>query len=248
MKRLIFGFLFLIFGFQGMVQKAMAQPAQHADGTRSDRTIAGADQGVRTIIEAIATAGIQKETAVIILGDHGFSDIHTQFNPNVLLQQAGLIEDIKSDRWKAQFHTVGGSGFMILKDPNDEATLQQVHEILNNQPNYIRQLFQIVDKEELVSLGSSTEAALAVSGKPGVSIGSTSKGEPVQAAVQKGTHGHHPDFPELHAGFIAFGAGVPSKVTLEDLDIKDISALVAYLLGLDFPSSDGKVPPALLTN
>lgn len=224
--------------------------AQHADGTRSDRvmrTIAGADQGIRTIIEAIATAGIQKETAVIILGDHGFSDIHTQFNPNVLLQQAGLIEDIQSDRWKAQFHTVGGSGFMILKDSNDTATLHQVHEILDNQPQYIRQLFQIVDKVELTALGSSTEAALAVSGKPGVSIGSTSAGEPVQAAVQKGTHGHHPDFAELHAGFIAFGAGIPAHVTLEDLDIKDISALVAYLLGLDFPSSEGKVPAAFLT-
>lgn len=219
--------------------------AQHADGTRSERvsrTISGADRGVRTILEAIATAGIQNETAVIIMGDHGFTDIHTQFNPNVLLQQAGLLNDVKIGDWKAQFHTVGGSGFLMLKDPQDRNTLSQVRALLERQPAYKQGRFLILDQEEMASLGASPEAALAVSGTPGVSIGRGFQGEVIQPAVQGGTHGHHPDFPELHAGFIAFGAGIPSGTVLDTLDIRDVSALVAYLLGLDFPSSDGTMP------
>ncbi|MFC3159361.1 hypothetical protein ACFOEQ_13285 [Chryseobacterium arachidis] len=61
-------------------------------------------------------------------------DIHTQFNPNVMLAKAGLYDNDKKENWKAYFQASGGSAFLHLKNPNDKATLNKVNELLKNLP------------------------------------------------------------------------------------------------------------------
>ena len=115
------------------------------DGKMVRRSVSGADREIRTIIESIERAGIMDNTTVIITGDHGHVDIHTSIIPNVWLINAGLLTDIKTDNWKAQFKTSGGSAFLHLKDPNDQATLKKVHELLGRLPKKERNLFHIVE-------------------------------------------------------------------------------------------------------
>ena len=57
------------------------------------------------------------------------------------------------------------------------------------------------------------------------------------------SHGHHPDEPDLHTGFVAKGAGIRAGACAPMLPLTAIAPLVAELLGLEF---DGVVYPGLL--
>src|SRR5690606_13748098 len=88
---------------------------QHRDGREGQmvRTaVAGVDRVIREIQEGLERAGITEKSTIIVTGDHGFINTHTTIAPNIWLKEAGLFTDV--DNWKAQFHTVGGSAFLML--------------------------------------------------------------------------------------------------------------------------------------
>ena len=130
-----------------------ADHSMHAVGREGEsvrRAVASCDNAIALIVEAAARAGILERTAFVITGDHGFVDTHAKLSPNVWLTQAGLME-AKPDRgdWKATFHTTGGAACLILKDPDDAATLQAVRDLLAALPGRIRECFRVLDAEQL---------------------------------------------------------------------------------------------------
>ena len=58
---------------------------------------------------------------------------------------------------------------------------------------------------------------------------------------RKGTHGHDPNLPELHASFIAWGAGIKPGATVGDINNTDVAPTLAKLLGLEMTGVDGRV-------
>src|SRR5699024_7171774 len=157
-------------------------------------------------VESIKRAGILKNTAIIVTGDHGHVDKFTLISPNVWLTKAGLITDVKKGEWKAQFKTAGGSAFLMLKDPNDEATLNKVKKLINNIPNH-KKLFHIIDKNTIDNVGGDPHAVLALSARKGFYFSSSLKGSVFRPTHGSG-HGYFPDFKEIQTGFVAFGAGI----------------------------------------
>jgi predicted AlkP superfamily pyrophosphatase or phosphodiesterase len=201
---------------------------EHEEGREGHlvrKAVAGADRGLGTIIEALERAGIMDSTVIIVTGDHGFVDIKTSFQPNVLLAQQGLIKDIKKDDWKAQFHTSGGSAFLHLKDKSDQQTLNQVRQLLNNLPAEQKKLFKIIERKQLDEIGGGTTGAIV---KP----------------AKGGTHGFYPDFKEIQTGFVAFGPGLAKGTIINEMNLTDVAPIVAQLLGLEFTPS--KVPAGIL--
>ncbi len=223
---------------------------EHRDGRDSPmvrRALAAADTAVGEMIDAYRRAGLLERTAVIVTGDHGFIDVHTTLAPNVWLAQAGLMEATR-DRgdWRATFHTSAASAFLMLRDPNDTATLQRVREILDAQPAAVRRLFRVLDRGQLEALGASPEAALALAPAPGVSLTASARG-PVLRSASGGTHGFYPALPQIATGLVAWGAGVRSGgVRVPQMTLADIAPLVARLLGLEFDAPDGVLLPGLL--
>src|ERR1044072_3635959 len=63
---------------------------QGRDGDKVRAAVAGVDRAVKSIREAVAKAGIEENTTIIVTGDHGFVDIHSLLSPNVLLAKAGM--------------------------------------------------------------------------------------------------------------------------------------------------------------
>lgn len=127
---------------------------QHHTGRDSKmvRTaVAGVDRAIREILEGLDRAGIREKTTIIVTGDHGFVNTHTSLSPNLWLKEAGLFTDI--DNWRAQYHTVGGSAFLMLKDPEDKKTVTKARELLSSLPESQRKLFGIIDRHSLDSLG-----------------------------------------------------------------------------------------------
>lgn len=222
---------------------------QHLDGRSGDRVrraVAVADRAVGRLREAAARAGILERTAIVVTGDHGFSDVHTLLAPNVWLAAAGLrARDRDRGTWRATFHTAGGSAFLHTQEPDAPQTVAAVRRALSELPPGVRELFRVVEREELDRLGAAPGARLALAAVPGVAFVGTAEGEAVRAG-EGGTHGYLPDADGLATGFVAWGAGVRPGAVVPRMGLEDVAPFVAALLGLDFEAPDGVLLPGLL--
>ncbi|MCQ6957245.1 alkaline phosphatase family protein [Mucilaginibacter aquariorum] len=208
-------------------------------------SVAGADRAIKTLVEAVNRAKIADSTLIIILGDHGFENICRSFNPNVLLKQAGLMTDVKTGNWKAQFHSSGGSSFLQLKDKNDKATLSKVAVILAQQPDSIKQYYQVVNKTGLDKVGADPNVELALSGLNGTTLGNGTETLIQKFNKVKGTHGFYPDHKQIRTGFVAFGPGLKKGTVIPVMNMVDIAPLISKLTGVPLPSADGEIYPEL---
>ncbi len=181
--------------------------------------LANADNGVGVVLEAVERSGLKDSTTVIVVGDHGMSTIHSAVRPNI------WIKDLK-----ARFLSAGGSCFLHLDNPGDEASLRAVRKRLEELDVKYRGLFRIYEKSELEAEGADRDAVLALVAKKGYTFSGTDTGR-VTFPVNGGQHGYHPDEPEMHTGFIACGPGV-GKGRRSPLRITDIAPLVAKRLGV----------------
>lgn len=218
---------------------------QGRDGDKVRSAVVGVDVAIKTIIDAVEMAGLKDKTTFVITGDHGFVDIHTQFNPNVMLASAGLYDDANKENWKAYFQASGGSAFLHLRNPGDKATLEKVNKALAALPDGVKKLFHVLDKKELTAAKGDPNASLALAAYQGISFGATAKGNLLSAA-KGGTHGYLPtDFKEIQTGFLAFGRGIKQGAVLPLIGQEDIAPLIANLLGLDI-KTDGVLYPGIL--
>lgn len=219
---------------------------QHGFGTNSievKKALASADACIQQILNALDKAGILDSTAIIIAGDHGFSDIHTVFRPNVLLAQNGFGTGAD---WKAKFYGASAAAFLHVQHPNDTKAINQVRKLLNDLPANQQRLFRIIEKDELVKIGADPDAAFAITGLPGVAISVGDKGDLI-GPIRGGAHGFFPDFPSIQTGMVAWGAGINKGVVIPKMQMVDIAPLIAALLGLEFKSSDGILFPGLMS-
>jgi predicted AlkP superfamily pyrophosphatase or phosphodiesterase len=207
--------------------------------------VSDADSSVGIVITALKEAGIWDKTVLIVTGDHGFVDVTWNVNPNVWLVKAGIIKDVKTDNWKAQFFSAGGSSYLYLKDKKDSNTLAQVMNILGSNPEAEKKLFTIIDRKKLDAAGANPEVAFALSGTGGTSFGNSMTGDAVKPG-HGGAHGYFPDFREIQTGFIACGPGIRKGSIINEMNLRDIAPVIAKLLGITFPSADGTIPAGLL--
>lgn len=220
---------------------------QGRDGDKVRSAVAGADVAIKTIMDAAEAAGISEHTTFIITGDHGFVDIHTQFKPNVLLAQLGLYDDKNKESWKAYFQQSGGSAFLHLKNPADNATLEKVTKALAQLPAGYQKMFHVLDKDAVAKAQGDPNAALALAANQGFSFGAAATGEMLTPA-KGGTHGFLPtDFKEIQTGFVAFGKGIKSGTVLPLIGQEDIAPIIANLLKLKL-QTDGVLYPGILTS
>jgi predicted AlkP superfamily pyrophosphatase or phosphodiesterase len=222
------------------------QHEEGRDGLKVRQSLVAVDYAVNEIMEACDRAGILEQTAFIVTGDHGFVNINTVISPNRWLVDAGLMED-QPDRgdWKATFHTTGASAFLYLRDPEDLKTLERVEKILEELPSSTRKLFTVLDRTALENIGASPEAALALDPIQGVNFTAKVLEKDI-AAADGGTHGYRMMFPDIHTGFIGYGAGFRSNVQTKIIGLEDIAPIISALLELDFTAPEGVLFPGLL--
>ena len=218
---------------------------QHATGTNSDETrmaVAAVDYGINQVLEGLRRYGLMDSTAVIVCGDHGFTDVEKLISPNVWLTEAGLLTD-DPENWKAKFHGAGATMFLYLKDENDTKTLEAVRKKLASLPEATRRLFRIAEKEELAELGCDPKAALAVEPRYGVAVATNTTGPDI-TVKEAGKHGYLSPYDPTT--LIAFGKGIPAGKVIDNIDITDVAPLVMELLGVDFGAPDGRLRPEML--
>jgi predicted AlkP superfamily pyrophosphatase or phosphodiesterase len=214
---------------------------------RRRRAVASSDQVVSVMLEVIERTKAWDTTAVIVTGDHGNTEVHTQLRPNVWLVEAGLREkQLEGNAWRAQFHALGGSAFLRVSEPADE-NVAAVRRMLDELPRGTRETFRIVEREELERIGSDAESPFALAAVSGFVLDAGADGPDMQPNPGM-SHGHHPEMQDMNTGFVAFGAGICAGASAPTLPLTCIAPLVAELLGLDFEAPDGVVYAGLLEN
>jgi hypothetical protein len=212
---------------------------------RRQRAVAAADLAVSLVVEIIEKAESWDDTAVVVCGDHGMGEVHTQIRPNVWLVEAGLRPlKLDGNDWNATFHCIGGAAVLRVREPVQE-NVDNTRAVLESLPDALRQAFRIVEYDELQQLGSDPEAPFALACAPGFVMDNNAE-PPVQHANPGMSHGHHPDDPDMNTGLVAYGAGVRAGTKVPMLPLTAIAPFVAALLGLELDAPDGELFVGLL--
>ena len=206
--------------------------SQHALGTKSQRLLedmASADHAVGTILENLRLTHRLDSTLVIVTGDHGFCDYNRTLSPNVWLTRAGLLSQEPGGEWKACFHGGGNTSFLYLKKSNDKKTIRAIRRLLDQLPPEERQLFRIVEKEELTTKGADPAAVLALEPIVGVAVTNDRTGEAVGHRTG-GTHGFISG--QDPTTLIAYGVGItPGRK--DSIQQTAIAPWILSLLGIE---------------
>jgi len=222
--------------------------AEHVEGrygTEVQEAVADADAAVGIIVDALKAVGIWDSTVLLVGGDHGFYDVKKTISPNVWLKEAGLINDLKTGDWKAQFNASGGSAYLYLKDPADKVTANKVKALLEAQPDSVKQYYRIISRQQLDKGGYNPNVAFAITGEHDAAFSGASTGNAVKPG-KGGTHGHFPDTKNIRTGLIAHGPGIGKGAIIEEMNLRDMTPIMVKLLGIPFPKVDGKIPAGLL--
>jgi predicted AlkP superfamily pyrophosphatase or phosphodiesterase len=218
-----------------------------------------ADQDLETIdgmVARLASAALANDpaTVVLVVSDHGFLTLTHSVNLNIPFAQAGLIQVTVNpetrasavDSWKAQPWSAGGMAAIMLHDPNDRQTEQQVKDLLRklaaDESNGIQ---EVLDREAIAKRGGFPDAAFLVLMKPGYYLAGTATTGNMVSPIPgtRGSHGFSPDFPEMRASFFIAGAGIAHHRDLGVIDMRRIAPTVANILRVPMPSAKAEPLP-----
>lgn len=224
----------------------MVDEMQHRHGPWSAPAVAAieeADRQLGRLLTAVRRAGLEEDTALFVVSDHGFARAATKtvVRPAALLAEHGLIERDKESgkvtAWKAAVQANGGTAYVYLADPNDRATAEAVQRALaplTSGPSPA--VARVIAGEELAAMGGDPAALLALEAADGVLFDDGAAGPVRSAASSPGQHGWAPDREAMRASFLAMGPKV-TRGELPPMRLADVAPTVARWLGFQLPSA-----------
>jgi arylsulfatase A-like enzyme len=217
--------------------------AQHADGPGSPAARTAyerVDFHVGEIIRAAEDAGIRARTTFVITGDHGFSRVHSLFQPNVVLRQAGLLKtDGKGaiTEWQAVLHGMA----IVGHEPQPPGLARRVLALFEELAQTTHKgLFRVIGREELDQRGAYPGALMFFEPAEGYYLSDGFDQDTfLVGTTRRGAHGFLPTEPRMFTGLIVAGAGIRAGVPLPSVRQVDIAPTIATLLGFPMPDIDG---------
>lgn len=222
-----------------LVETDGAQHAYGPDSSQARAAFARVDERIGEIVAAVERAGLAERTAWIVTGDHGFYRVHSAFQPNAALGQAGLLETNASGRvtsWRAVAHRAT----IRLRDPSDAALAHRVETLFRNLADGpYRGLFSVVGGDEIRRLGGDPDALLMIEPIDGYTVTAGTEGGFLVASARRGDHGYLPAMPSMRTGLVLAGAGIARGVVVPMARQIDVAPTAARLLGLRHADVDG---------
>lgn len=219
---------------------------RHGPGSReAAETLERVDGYVGEILEELDRAGLLETTHVAIVSDHGFLPIERVLQPNALFRREKLLQVDARGRiasWEAYFHSDGGSGFVFLRRPDDEALVARVRAALERlRADPKAGVRMIWDRQTLERLGAEPEAHFALDVRDGYYTGGGHDALLTRTG-SRGGHGFGPDRPAMHAAFILSGPGVSRRGSVGVIRMTQIAPTLAELIGVTLsPRADRPV-------
>lgn len=185
-----------------------------------------------------------RNTVVVLVSDHGMMPVHTAIDPNVLLQERGLLAAGSQGEVLAEgtaAFAVGSGGIShVYVEPDRRGDLLPI----------LRETFagwtaegepiveRILSREQAAELDldhpNSGDLVLVI--RPGFSAhgGLLGEGGPAAPTTVYGMHGYLNSYPEMHAIFLAVGAGI-AQGSAGPVRTTEVAGRVAEWLGMEKP-------------
>jgi predicted AlkP superfamily pyrophosphatase or phosphodiesterase len=222
---------------------------EHQYGPKSPEAyiaVKAADEEVRQVWEELKRDFPGKAT-LIVVSDHGFSLTHRMVLPNVILRRAGLLDvrGIRVVKGEVDVVPQGGAAMIYILD---EAKHDEIIATIRKAFAGVEGVEKVVGVNEFPKYGIANPKDdphapdLMLFASEGYAFGDTAAGALTfnEKPEKKGTHGHDPDLPDLHATFVAWGDGIKPGVKLGEIQNTTVAPTVAKLLGIAMPNVDGK--------
>ncbi|MBL4885403.1 MAG: alkaline phosphatase family protein, partial [Planctomycetaceae bacterium] len=190
------------------------------------------DDRVGELWDAIQASPLKDNTTLIIVSDHGFAPVLQTINPNVLLRESGLItldSKNKIETRRAWSDGGGGSaGIYILDEENKESIRKQLLASLAK----VEGVDRVLDVKDFMKYGlpdpkdNPQQADIMISAKSGYAFSGNFTSETVvnpPSKTRRGTHGHLPDQPFMHATLIMAGAGIKPGAKIKIASSLDVA-------------------------
>ena len=210
------------------------------DSPEAIKALKSIDADIGILRKAIAAAGSEQQTDIVIVSDHGFLPLSESFHPNAVLASLNLLGPKgHPEQWRVTSFGGGGSFGLVVHDPNDHAAMDlalKTFQKLKQQGSY--GIDQIFDHQQLKAARGYATSFLAVGMKSGFSADGGDEGPWITPAQGKGAHGYPPGPKEMDAAFAIIGPGVP-HLRLRRAHIVDVAPTVAALLGLQMLNVEG---------
>jgi predicted AlkP superfamily pyrophosphatase or phosphodiesterase len=230
---------------------------QHEKGPKSPDAYAAIKQADERVGEIWQE--LQKDfpghATLFVVSDHGFSPINNMIFPNVVLRKAGLVKvtNNKIRSGSVRFVSQAGTGMVyVLDGKNRDAIINKVDNAFKN----LKGISKIVRTEELKKYGVGNPKDdphapdMILFADFGSTFGDTAGGDlPFEEKPERrGSHGHNPEIPELHATFVACGNGIKPSTTLSEIDNISVAPTIAKLLHIKLPGKTGRPLDEILDN
>lgn len=224
---------------------------EHSDGPRSPgayEAIKAADGQVRMVWEELQRDFPGKATLVVV-SDHGFSLNKQRVSANEVLQKIGLatFDGKRYTSDSVQLLTQGGS---ILVYITDDAKRDSIAKQLKQAFAGAEGIDKVVMPQNFAEYGVANPRRdpnapdMLLFAKLGYFFGDTAAGGKKE---HKGSHGHNSHLPDLHAVFVACGAGIKPGSTLGEIENTSVAPTIAKLIGVEIPNAEGRVLDEILT-
>lgn len=231
---------------------AYVDSARHRTGLFSsmvNTAIEKTDEWLIKLWNAVCDAGIEDETDLVVLSDHGHLNICRTICPNVLLADEGLLktnEKGELQSWEAYISSCALSAHVYLSRPDDVTLWDKVYNLLNRLANEKLYGFERVltreEVQEIYGLDGDFSFVLETDGYTSFKEDCT---RPIVRELNvkdyrygNSTHGHMPE-KGLQPPFLAMGPSFQNKVVLEYSSILNFAPTFAKILGVEMSDAEG---------
>ena len=201
------------------------------------------------IWQAVMDAGMEDDTDIFLVSDHGQRDVRRNISLNVLLAENGFItldECGGIAHWDAYCLSNGMSAVVFLRDPEDEALHSRVYNFLRgllDQEVYgFSRIYPEAEAREEEHFGGPFSFVLETDGYTSFSDYLT---RPLVRDLSNedyrfgtATHGYLPKFGP-HPMLLAKGPSIRENMVLSGNHIVNEAPTYAKILGAELPGTDG---------
>jgi predicted AlkP superfamily pyrophosphatase or phosphodiesterase len=233
-----------------MVHLFEVDHTEHFQGPRSPGAYAAIeanDACVGAVWETLKREFPGKAT-LFVVSDHGFSPIEKIVLPNVVLRKAKLLnehDEAKEHKPSVRVVVQGGSTMVYILDAGRR---DEIAKKVGDAFKGLEGIAKVIGPEEMSAYGVADPKVdpnapdMMLFAQLGYAFGDTAAGDlPFEVKPErKGSHGHDPSLPELHASFVAWGAGIKAGAKLGEIQNTSVTPTIAKIMRLEIPNMDGK--------
>lgn len=212
------------------------------------------DKRIGKIIEASKKANIYDDTAFIILGDHGFSDVNYKICINTAFAKNGLIKLDKKGKiinCKAYSNYCDGSNQVkVMGDRNKDKVLKLLMDMKESGKYGIKAIY---NKTQALKKRVKGNFDFMLEAEDGYYFDNSWDEKDIVVKIKKSkarvhefgyyaaTHGYDPLKDNYKSFFAASGCGIKKGFRLESAKLVDEGPTMAAILGLQMKNVDGRV-------